>query len=232
MLRVCLIGPGDMQYHYGALLGIPEGEFSAEIEGIAKSLADAGVEIVLLPDAGAAFEVAKEYKRSGGTKAIGTLPVSDSDFGIKHLQKFVEEQAEGKKVIDETIDTGNWYKQDICHCLFGDVVLVLGNSLGSMGELAYGYYFYNLFALAKDGMESAKQKIGAEIKAGTRIKFTTIIYEPFVKELMNIEMERYIIKCGGEVLYVKTPEELLELLKGLEPEAQEKGKTETQGESQ
>lgn len=134
MLRVCLIGAGDIQYHYNELLKIPSDKFNKHLTKIAKVLAK-NSEIVLLPDRGISFEIAKRYKELGGQKVIGTVPVSDNTFGIKHLEPFITATVEGTKIFDETIDTNNWYKQDLTHCLFGDVILMLGNTLGSLGEL-------------------------------------------------------------------------------------------------
>ena len=139
-LRISLIGAGNIQYHYFGLLKIKEEELNKELESISEVLANSGYEIVLLPDRGICFELAKRYQAKGGKKVIGTVPLSDKDFGIKHLQPYMEATINGKKVFDEFIDTNNWYKQDLIHCILGDAILMLGNSLGSLGELVYGYY--------------------------------------------------------------------------------------------
>ena len=145
MLRVNLIGAGDIKFHYFELLKIPEDKFHKQVGDIAKALQESDVEIVLLPDRGVSFEVAKKYKEFDGRRVYGTVPVSDKDFGIGHLKQYIEAEVNSKKVFDEIIDTQNWYKQDLTHCVYGDVVLMLGNSLGSLGELVYGYYLYKLF---------------------------------------------------------------------------------------
>jgi len=111
MLRVNLIGAGDLKFHYFDLLKIPEEKFHKQVEGIAKALQEAEVEIVLLPDRGISFEVAKRYKEFNGRKVYGTVPVSDKDFGIVHLKPYMNAEIRGKKIFDEIIDTQNWYKQ-------------------------------------------------------------------------------------------------------------------------
>ena len=212
MLRVNLIGAGDIKYHYFELLNIPEKEFNKHLDEIAKVLLD--FEIILLPDKGVNFEVAKRYKQIGGKKAIGTVPVSDKDFGIKHMKPYIDADVDGKKIFDEIIDTENWYKQDSTLSLFGDVVLMLGNSLGSLGELVYGFYLYKLFLGAKPGVKVTAKKIHPKARAGETIPFSVIIYRPFLKEKLNYEIEAYI-KRFGNIYYVNNAQELRSVLDDL-----------------
>lgn len=216
MLRVCLIGAGDVDFHFSKLLKLKKNDFELNIKGVAKALADSGSEIVLLPDRGVSFEVAKRYKVLGGKKVLGTVPKSDSDFGIKHLQEFVGAEINGKKIIDEEIDTGTWYKQDLMHCLFGDIVLVLGVSLGSLGELSYGYYLYKLFLGKKPNVSVLKEKIHPKIIAGSKVPFTAIVYEPFVKKKLPFEIEAYIKYFGGKVFYAESTNDIKEIIEELD----------------
>ena len=207
-MRIVLIGPGDIKFHYTELLNIPEGKFNGHIDDIAKALVESSSELVLLPDRGICFEVAKRYKQYGGSKVYGTVPLSDKDFGIKHLQPFMDAEIDGEKVFDEFIDTKDWYRQDLTHCIFGDVILMLGNSLGAQGELDYAYYLYKLFIGDKPEVNVAKKKIHPEVRAGDSVQFTTIVYKPFIKEKLNAEIEAYIRKHKGDVFYVKSAEAL------------------------
>ncbi len=208
MLRVSIIGAGDFKFHYFDLLKIPEDKFHKDVEEIAKSLLETKVEIVLLPDRGVSFEVAKLYKKFGGQKVYGTVPVSDKDFGIVHLKQYINAEIHGRKIFDEIINTQNWYKQDLTHCIYGDIVLMLGNSLGSLGELVYGYYLYKLFVGDKPEVKAKKKKIHSEVRAGEIVPFSVIVYEPFFKERLNYEIEAYIRKLKGEIYYVKSPAEI------------------------
>jgi len=214
-LRICLVGAGDIDYHYFKLLGIKKSMFEKERDAIAKVLAQSGYEIVLLPDRGICFEVAKKYKEMGGKKVIGTVPFSDKDFGIEHLKPYIEAKIGKKKVFDEFIDTNNWYKQDLTLCTFSDVILMLGNSLGSLGELVYGYYLYKLFAGHKPEVDAKRKAIHPEVRAGEKIPYSTIVYKPFVKEKLNYEIESYIKKLKGHVFYVKDSKELKDILEKL-----------------
>ena len=213
MLRVSLIGAGDIEYHYFRLLKLSKKKFEKEIEKIAKTLADLEVELVLLPDRGICFEIAKIYKKFGGKKVYGTVPYSDREFGIKHLIPYITAKVDGRKVFDKIINTCNWYKQDLTCCLYGDITLMLGNSLGSLGELVYGFYLYKLFAGAKPKVKIKRDKIHSEIRAGRKIPFSTIIYLPFFKERLNSEIESYIKKLNGKIYYINTSQKLKTLLK-------------------
>jgi len=90
MLRISLVGPGDIDYHFRKLLKTSQLQFAKETEHIARVLVESGAEIVLLPDRGVSFDIAKTYKECCGKKAIATVPLSDSDFGIQHLQPYLK----------------------------------------------------------------------------------------------------------------------------------------------
>ncbi|MCS7135083.1 MAG: hypothetical protein NZ893_01425 [Candidatus Aenigmarchaeota archaeon] len=49
MLRFCLIGPGDIKFHFFELLKFSEEDLNEYIDGIAKVLKNLDVEFVLLP---------------------------------------------------------------------------------------------------------------------------------------------------------------------------------------
>jgi hypothetical protein len=215
MLRISLIGAGNLKYHYSELLKIPEDKLKSEIEKISKTLANLPLEIVLLPDRGISFEIARLYKKFNGKKVYGTVPLSDKNFGIKHLQPYINAEIESKKVIDEIIDTENWYKQDLTCCIFGDYILALGISLGSLGELVYAYYLYKLFMGEKPEVQVMKKKIHPEVRCGEHLPFGVIVYKPLVKEKLPYEIEGYINKLDGKIDYVDNPEELKEKLEQL-----------------
>ncbi|MEM2121577.1 MAG: hypothetical protein QXU20_02895 [Candidatus Woesearchaeota archaeon] len=85
----------------------------------------------------------QKYKAFGGKKVFGTVPLSDKDFGIKNLKPYIKAKIFDKRIFDFFINTQNWYKQNLSQCINADVILMLGNSLGSLGELVYGYYLIN-----------------------------------------------------------------------------------------
>lgn len=215
MIRLALIGAGNIKYHYMEMLNISETNFKKQIEQIAKVLAETNTEIVLLPDKGACIEVAKQYKKFNGKKVIGTIPLEDKDFGITHLEKYINTKIDGEKLIDQQINTGTWYKQDLTIGTFGDAILMLGNSLGALGELTYAYYLYKIFKGTKKGVSAAAKKIHPLIRAGKQTRFSVIAYKPFFKEKLNFEIEQYIKKLGCNVFYVNTPLELKQKIQEL-----------------
>lgn len=117
-----------------------------------------------------------------------------------------------KKIFDEIIDTENWYKQDLTHGLYGDVILMLGTSLGSLGELTYSFYVYDILKGQKEGYNVSSQKINKNIIAGTKIPLTLIIYKPFIKSDLPLEIKEHIKKVGGVIYYAKDSEELKKII--------------------
>jgi len=210
-MRVSLIGPGDMKFHFNELLKISQEDMNKHIYELSEALAKSKCELVILPDKGIAFDVAKKYKELGGKGVIGTAPLSDGELGASHLRPFMEARIEGRKLIDEIIDTRSWYKQDATQALFGDCVLLLGKSLGSMGELNLGFYIYKLFSKKTESSKKIDE-ILSHAWAGKKIPFTLIVYLPFVKEKLDYETENYIKKSGGRIAYAKNIEEFQNIL--------------------
>ena len=152
-VRVSLIGPGDIDFHYHNLLKISETHLNSELENIAQALVDSNVEIELLPDRGISIEIAKLYKEKGGRKVLGAVPESDKTFGIKHLREYIDTRVNDEPLFDEIIDTKNWFKHDMIKGLLGNVVLYLGRSPGTEGERHYAVYLYKLMQRFKKGVE-------------------------------------------------------------------------------
>jgi len=135
---------------------------------------------------------------------------------MEHILRYMDAEVDGERVFDDFIDAGNWYKLDVSKAATGDDVLLLGKSLGSVGEFALGFYIYKLLAKKKPLVKVERDDIGTHIRAGKIIPFTAIIYLPFVKERLDYEIEAYIKKVGGKIIYVRDPDELrkaLDLLK-------------------
>ena len=200
-MRIVLSGPGNIEYHFKELLQISKEDLDRHILNITRVLLND--ELVLLPDKGISLEIAKKYKELTGKRVIATLPKEDYEIGIDHLKTNLN-----LDIWDETINTKTWYKHDLMHNLFGDVILYLGNSLGSIGELAYGFYLYKL--LGKNTI-----KLNSEIKAGQSIPFIVLVYKPFVKEKLSFELEEYIKKAQGQIFYIENANELKDKLNDL-----------------
>ena len=206
-MRLVLIGPGSIDKHV-LLIGMTEDECKKQIKEIARKIA--GHEIVLLPDKGICMEIAKECKMLLGKKQkiIGTVPIKDKDFGIKHLEQYMDLTVlyDGKeiKIFDKFIDTKDWYRQDMQIGLFGHAIIYLGITLGTMGELSYAYYLYKLSKGKKEGLKISLKKLHPEIVADETDAFITYIYEPFVPEGLPKELEFYIHDSGGDIKSLKS----------------------------
>ena len=211
-VRLALIGPGDVKFHYLKLLGFEEKRLMSELEQIALSIAKSGAEIELLPDDGVCIEIARRYKKNGGKKVIGTVPKSDKTFGTKHLESYMNEKADGKPLFDEIIDSGDWFRQDMLKGLFGDAMLYLGSSPGADGEMSYAVYLYKLLAGFKKGIEVSGRSLHPEIRAGK--DYTLFVYSPFLfYKKLTPEEDVYAKKFGIKVIYVHNPKELRDKLK-------------------
>lgn len=161
----------------------------------------------MLPDDGISLELAKLYKQNGGKRVIGVVPLSDKTFGTKHLEQYMKTEANGRKVFDEIIDSGDWYKHDLIKALFGDACLCLGLSPGTEGERQYGIYLYKLVAGFKEGVDVSMKKIHPELRAGKN--YTIFIYAPFYKAgKLSEEDEAYCKKFRINLVYIKNPENL------------------------
>ena len=206
-MRLALIGPGNIELHYQKFLKISKQKFNSELEKIAQSIVNSGIEIECLPDRGISFQIAKLYKQKGGKKVIATIPKSDKTFGIKHLQPYINEKINNKPVFDKTIDSGDWFKHDMTKGLFGHAILYLGSSKGTDLERNGAEYLYKLMSGNKKGVEIAGKFIHPEIKAGKN--FTIFIYSPFLKnKKLAPEDEFYSKEYNINLVYIKNPEQL------------------------
>ena len=213
-MRITLIGPGDIEFHYQNLLNLDKSRFEFELEGIAKVLAESGLEIVLLPDKGVSLNVARIYKEKKGKKVIGAIPLSDVIFGIKHLEPYIHMKLHEKPFFDGFINTDNWFKHDLILGLLGNALFCLGDSPGTSGELNYAIYLHKLLNSRKDGIESSRKQVHPEIMANKN--FTIFVYSPFLitKKLSN-EQEAYILKFGINLVYINSSSQLKQELEKL-----------------
>ena len=149
----------------------------------------------------------KIYKQKGGKKVIAAIPQSDKTFGIKHLEQFINSE-----IIDEKVNTGDWYKHDLIKGLLGNAVLYLGNSPGTNGELNYAVYLYKILTGRKEGVEIAGKFIHSEIRAGK--DYTIFVYSPFLKSgKLSEELENYIRKFNISLVYINNPNQLRDKLR-------------------
>ncbi|MFA5855752.1 MAG: hypothetical protein WC867_00190 [Candidatus Pacearchaeota archaeon] len=213
-MRITLLGPGEVEYHFQELLKIPKSKFISELESISQTLVDSDVELDLLPDTGVSLEIARLYKKHGGKKVVATLPLSDKTFGIKHLEKYRNELINGKQLFDEEIDTGDWYKHDLTKGLFGNAILYLGNSPGTEIERNGAVYLYKLMKGFKENLDLARDKINPNIIADNNLSL--LVYSPFIiGGNLSKEDESYIERFGIKLFYIKDSKELKSIINKL-----------------
>ncbi len=210
-MRICLLGPGNIEYHYFRLLKIGKKRFKEEIDRIASILSRKKVELVLLPAKGLPYEIAKKCKELNKESIIyGLVPFNDKVFGIKHLKDYMD-----KKVMYKFFNTGDWYKQHMTIALFGDVVLLLGLSLGSLSELLDGLYIYKILAGKKPYVGVKREKIHKEVRAGSKMPLFILAYRPFIKKGLGYEIESYIKKSDAKLIYVDSSDQFDQIISKL-----------------
>jgi hypothetical protein len=213
-MKLSLIGPGEIDFHYMQLLGFKEPELTKQLKAIAKAIAESNAEIILLPDRGVSLEIAKLYRQQKGKKTIAALPASDKTFGIKHLEPYLNLKINKKALFTKVIDTKNWFKHDLIKGLLGNALFYLGDSPGTNGELNYAIYLYKLLSGDKQGVVGAGKYLHPEIKAGT--DYTILVYSPFLKnKKLSKELESYIKKFKIKLIYIKDPYHLKKILSSL-----------------
>jgi hypothetical protein len=213
-MRISLIGPGNIKFHYQELLGIPEEDFKEQVRGIALALSSSGCEIELLPDDGICLEIARIYKENNGKKVIATLPLADKTFGVNHLKQYLEEKVSvtGEPLFDSIIDSGDWFKHDMIKGLMGNAILYLGSSPGTDGERHYAIYLYKLIAGFKKGVKVQANSLHPQALAGEN--FTVYVYTPFIKSgRLPLEDEEYMKRFNVNLVYIKNSEQLRKELK-------------------
>lgn len=126
-MRISILGAGDVT-KISRFTGMSEAELNNLIEEIAQLLIDKGLEIVIIPNRGIPLEIAKKYKEKGGKKILGVVPTQDKDYGLAHIEEFIE-------IPDDRIDVDSWYDADGKIASEGDICLTIGMSPGVMRAL-------------------------------------------------------------------------------------------------
>ena len=207
-LRITIIGPGDIKYHYQKLLKIREKTLKKHINNLGKVIANSNNSIAIVPDKGICLEIARSYKKQQGKQALAVIPKDDKKYGIKHLKKYIYE----KDLFNKTINSKTWQEQLFNLCLYGDVCLYLGSSIGSNAELLASIYRYNKLNKFKKN----KKKFDKEIKAGSKNPLTYMIYSHFLKaKKLPAETEAYFKKFKIKLEYIKSTKHLKKILKKL-----------------
>ena len=112
---------------------ISQEDLNALISQLGTYAASLAAELIIVPDEGIPFEIAKAYKEAGGHKVTGIVPLLDKKFGVEHIREFIG-------ILDETVDVKTWYEADGEIASFGDLCICIGLSPGSLVEICMMKY--------------------------------------------------------------------------------------------
>jgi hypothetical protein len=190
-----IFGPGNIEEHLNRLIKHKKIKNSEEywqhVDKIVEKLK--GKELVLLPDRGLPFEIAKRAKKQGN-KIIYVIPKNDKEWGIKHIEKNIEDFPP-----DEIIDCETWRNQHFVMGILGEEILYLGHTSGTFYEIGNAYYIYKLITGKKKGAEIDPLKIHSETRAHLTKKFITYVYKPFLVEDFPIDFKEIVKDMNGEI---------------------------------
>jgi len=133
-MRISILGTGDLN-KISRHTNLSEEELQELIKQIATILAQKGYELVIIPNQGIPFEIAKIYKQQGGKKVLGVVPTKDKDYGLNHIKEFLS-------LIDEKIPVDSWYDADGKIAAFGDICISIGLSPGVLRALTALKFHY------------------------------------------------------------------------------------------
>jgi len=130
-MRVGIIGTGDLNIiHKNTGIGMKK--LKVLLEDTAKLLVKLGAEIIILPARGIPYDFAKLYKKVGGKKVYGVIPVRCPFYG-KFTEKIIGKYLD---VIDERVEFDSWYDVDGNIATLGDYTICFGLSAGVMAEIS------------------------------------------------------------------------------------------------
>ncbi len=205
--RLSVIGIGDIP-QYSKLFHVDSEFFDKRLDNLANELAKGEYELICVPDRGFSYELAKRVVSQTGRSVIGVAPLSDTEFGVKHIQEYLQSKVDGKLVLDPIIDSLSWYKHNFLAPLTGDASLILGLSLGTLIEISASLYMYKLFMKKKPGVEADPTSIMKNIRAGTRGPFTLILYKPFMLSDLPLEIYKYADYIGARIVKIRSAAEI------------------------
>jgi len=131
-MRVAVVGPTNIAAVAASANRDPE-EYVRVARQAGAQLAARGYELLVVPDRGVAVCAAEAYREAHGPRLIGLFPRGGNgvvDASIIRLD-------EHRHLCDEAIDSLTWAEQHPTLCALADILLVIGLSCGTMGELVW-----------------------------------------------------------------------------------------------
>jgi hypothetical protein len=130
-VRVAIIGPTDVP-KVALAAGLEAAAYRRCVIEAATELARRGHELVVVPDRGIALWAAEVYRQVGGPRVIGLIP-----SGGTGVQEEVSECQKHRHLCDVVIEDLTWAEQFPRICQLAEVMLCIGLSCGTMGEIVW-----------------------------------------------------------------------------------------------
>jgi len=130
-VKVAIIGPTDV-LKVASAAGLEAEAYQRCVTQAATQLARRGYELVVVPDRGIGLWAAEVYRQAGGPKVIGLIPGGGTDF-----EEEMSECHKHRHLCDVVIDDLTWPEQFLRICQLAEVMLCIGLSCGTMGEIVW-----------------------------------------------------------------------------------------------
>jgi len=136
MLKVGIIGPTNIP-KLSKLTKKPAGFYLQKAKEIGKILAEIESELWVNSDKGMAVNIASAYKKNGGKKLVILYPAKGEPWPNRHAKPYI-------KYADELRKEPNWFWTNYNVVALPDVCICVGLSAGTLSELAYIKWNYQL----------------------------------------------------------------------------------------
>lgn len=135
-LKIGIIGPTNLQ-KLSELTLKPADFFLKKAEKIGRILAEEGVELWTNSDKGMLVKVARAYKKNNGRKLVVLWPKRAEPWPTEHAKPYI-------RYADEIRQEPNWFWSNYNVVALPEVCICLGLSAGTLSELAYIKWNYQL----------------------------------------------------------------------------------------
>jgi len=136
MIKVGIIGPTNI-LKLSKLTGKPQEFFLEKSKLIGKILAEANCELWVNSDRGMLVAIGRAYKDFGGKKLVVLYPDKGEPWPKEHAKPYVKNTDELKK-------EPNWFWSNYNVTTLPDLCICVGLSAGTLSELAYIKWNYQL----------------------------------------------------------------------------------------
>lgn len=136
MIKVGIIGPTNI-LKLSKLTGKPKDFFLEKAQLIGKTLAETNCELWINSDKGMLVAIGRAYKKFGGKKVVVLYPAKGEPWPKEHAKPYI-------KYCDELRKERNWFWSNYNVTALPDVCICVGLSAGTLSELAYIKWNYQL----------------------------------------------------------------------------------------